>query len=66
MLPRHRFGGDLMFEREGRYRGGVEGTWYGRQTLHDNPFRTESKPYLYLMAIYMRQLGHVEAVRAAR
>jgi iron complex outermembrane receptor protein len=62
MLPRHRVGGDLMFEREGKYRGGVEGIWYGRQALDDDPFRAESKPYLYLMAIYMRQLGRVEAV----
>jgi iron complex outermembrane receptor protein len=51
-----------MFEREGRYRSGIEGIWYGRQALDDNPFRTGSKPYLYLMAIYMRQLGRIEAV----
>jgi outer membrane receptor protein involved in Fe transport len=62
LLPRHRGGGDLMFEKEGKYRGGIEGIWYGRQHLDDNPFRSESKPYLYLMAIYMRQLGRVEAV----
>lgn len=62
LLPRHRAGGDLMFEKEGAYRGGIEGIWYGRQPLDDNPYRTESKPYLYLMAIYMRQLGRVEVV----
>ena len=62
MLPRHRVGGDLMFEREGEYRWGIEGIWYGRQALDDNPYRNESKPYLYVMAIYMRQFGRVEAV----
>jgi outer membrane receptor protein involved in Fe transport len=62
MLPRHRVGGDLMFEREGKYRWGVEGIWYGVQALDDNPFRVESKPYLYLMAIGMRQLGRLELV----
>jgi iron complex outermembrane receptor protein len=61
MIPRHHAGGDLMFEREGKYRGGIEGIYYGRQSLDDNPFRTESKPYLYLMAIYTRQFGPMEA-----
>lgn len=62
LLPRHRIGGDLMFERPDKYRGGIEGIWYGRQALDDDPFRRESKPYLYLMAIYVRQLGRLEAV----
>ena len=62
MVPRHRVGGDLMFEREGVYRGGIEGIWYGKQSLDDNPFRRESKPYLYLMAIAVRELGRFEAV----
>jgi iron complex outermembrane receptor protein len=62
MLPRHRFGADLMFEREGQYRWGLEGIWYGEQTLDDNPYRARSKPYLYTMAIYMRQFGRIEAV----
>jgi iron complex outermembrane receptor protein len=62
MLPRHRAGGDLMFEKEGKYRWGVEGIWYGVQALDDNPYRTQSKPYIYTMAIYMRQFGRLEAV----
>ena len=62
LLPRHRVGGDLMYEKPGKYRFGVEGIWYGRQSLDDNPFRTRSRPYLYLMAIAMRQLGRLEAV----
>ena len=62
MLPRHRVGGDLMFERPGVYRWGIEGTWYGVQTLDDNPYRSESKPYVYTMAIAVRQFGRVEVV----
>jgi outer membrane receptor for ferrienterochelin and colicins len=62
MLPRHRIGADLMFEQPGRYRWGIEGIWYGAQSLHDNPFRSQSKPYLYTMAILVRQFGRIEAV----
>ena len=62
LLPRHHAGGDLMFEKEGKYRAGIEGIWYGRQFLDNNPFRSESKPYLYVMAIAVRQFGRVEAV----
>jgi len=51
-----------MFEQPGKYRAGIEGTWYGRQSLDNNPFRSESKPYVYVMAIAVRQLGRLEAV----
>jgi outer membrane receptor for ferrienterochelin and colicins len=62
MLPRHRIGGDLMMEKEGVNRWGIEGIWYGEQALHDNPYRMNSKPYLYLMAIYAHQFGPIELV----
>jgi outer membrane receptor for ferrienterochelin and colicins len=62
MLPRHRIGGDLMMEKEGVNRWGIEGIWYGEQALHDNPYRMNSKPYFYLMAIYAHQFGPVEIV----
>ncbi|MGH7562426.1 MAG: TonB-dependent receptor [Gemmatimonadales bacterium] len=62
LLPRHRLGGDLMYERPGKYRFGIEGIWYGVQELDDNPFRARSRPYLYVMAIGMRQFGRLEAV----
>lgn len=62
LLPRHRLGADLMLERPGVYRAGIEGTWYGVQPLDDNPFRSASKPYVYVMAIAARQLGPVELV----
>jgi outer membrane receptor protein involved in Fe transport len=62
MLPRHRVGGDLMFERDSDYRVGIEGIFYGKQVLDENPFRSESKPYVYVMAIAMKQFGPLEAV----
>ncbi|HUF66294.1 MAG TPA: hypothetical protein VMM17_10015 [Gemmatimonadaceae bacterium] len=62
LLNRHRIGGDLMLERPGVYRIGVEAIYHGRQVLDDNPYRTESKPYVYTMAIAMRQFGPVEVV----
>src|SRR5688572_548104 len=62
LLNRHRAGGDLMLEKPGVYRVGIEGIYYGRQVLDDNPYLSESKPYLYAMAIAMRQFGNVEVV----
>ncbi len=62
LLPRHRVGGDLMLERPGVYRMGIEGMWYGVQPLDDNPFRTSSKPYLYMMALAAKEFGPVELV----
>jgi outer membrane receptor for ferrienterochelin and colicins len=62
LLPRHRVGGDLMLERPGVYRMGIEGTWYGVQALDVNPYRATSKPYVYVMAIAAKQFGPVELV----
>ena len=62
LLPRHRLGGDFMKEKEGVYRWGIEGTWYGAQALDDESYRSTSKPYVYLMAIASRQFGAVEIV----
>ena len=62
LLNRHRAGADLMLEKPGVYLVGIEGIYYGRQVLDDNPYLTESKPYLYAMAIVKRQFGPVEIV----
>jgi outer membrane receptor for ferrienterochelin and colicins len=62
LLNRHRAGADLMLERPGVYRVGIEGIYYGRQPLDDNPYLQTSKPYLYAMAIAMRQFGSLELV----
>ena len=62
LLNRHRVGADLMLEKPEVYRVGIEGIYYGRQVLDDNPYRSRSKPYVYAMAIAMRQFGPVEIV----
>jgi outer membrane receptor for ferrienterochelin and colicins len=62
LLNRHRAGADLMLEKPGVYLIGIEGIYYGRQVLDDNPYLSASKPYLYAMAIAKRQLGPVEIV----
>jgi iron complex outermembrane receptor protein len=62
LLPRHRVGADLMLERPGVYRIGLEGTLHGTQALVDDPYRTRSKPYLYTMFLVMRQVGPFEVV----
>jgi iron complex outermembrane receptor protein len=41
---------------------GIEAIYYGRQELDDNPYRSYSKPYVYAMAIAMRQFGPLEVV----
>ncbi len=62
LLTRHRAGADLMLEKPGVWRGGIEGIYYGRQALDDNPYLSESKPYVYTMALVARQFGRVELV----
>jgi outer membrane receptor for ferrienterochelin and colicins len=62
LLPRNRIGADLMLEKEGVYRIGLEGTWYDVQPLDDDPYRAEAKPYLYTMLLVMRQFGGFEVV----
>lgn len=62
LLNRHRAGADLMMEKPGVYRWGIEGIYYGRQALDDDPYSTVSKPYVYAMAIAVRQVGRFELV----
>ncbi len=62
LLNRHRIGGDLMLEKPGVYRIGIEAIYYGPQVLDDNPYLSRSEPYFYTMALAMRQFGQVEIV----
>jgi iron complex outermembrane receptor protein len=62
LLNRHRAGADLMLEKPGVYRIGIEGIYYGRQVLDDDPYANQSKPYIYAMAIAVRQFGPLEIV----
>jgi iron complex outermembrane receptor protein len=46
LTPRHSFGLVGMWEKERIGRIGLESYYTGDQRLEDNPFRTESKPYV--------------------
>jgi outer membrane receptor for ferrienterochelin and colicins len=46
LTPRHSFGLVGMWEKEKAGRIGVESYYTGDQRLEDNPFRTQSKPYV--------------------
>jgi iron complex outermembrane receptor protein len=46
LVPRHTAGLVASLESEERYRLGVEAYYTGRQSLDDNPFRDESRPYV--------------------
>jgi len=46
LTPRHAVGVVASVEQEGRSRIGLELYYTGRQALVDNPFRTESRPYV--------------------
>jgi len=48
LTPRHTAGVVAAVEREGKSRVGVEVYYTGRQSLVENPYRTESKPYVVL------------------
>ena len=45
LTPRHSFGVVAMWEEEDRGRLGLEVYYSGTQSLSENPFRSESKPY---------------------
>ena len=62
LISRHRAGLDLMLERPGVYRIGLEAIVYGVQRLDDDPYRSESTPYVYAMFLVMRQVGPAELV----
>ncbi|MEO6525014.1 MAG: TonB-dependent receptor [Gemmatimonadaceae bacterium] len=46
LTPRHAAGFDVIWEKESRGRVGLELYYTGHQSLDDNPYRTESRPYL--------------------
>jgi iron complex outermembrane receptor protein len=48
LVPRHTAGLVAVWERHGRGRIGVEAYYTGKQPLEDNPYRTESRPYLHV------------------
>jgi outer membrane receptor for ferrienterochelin and colicins len=57
LTPRHQAGIVTMWEEEGRSRAGLEVYFTGRQSLDDNPYRTESKPYVHVGVLGERRFG---------
>ena len=59
LTPRHSAGIVGMWERESKGRIGLECYYTGRQRLEENPYRSESKPYIVFGAIIERKVGPV-------
>src|SRR5207247_7364391 len=59
LTPRQSAGLVGMWEREGRGRVGLEAYLTGPQRLEDNPYRSESVPYVLYGALVERRIGRV-------
>ena len=59
LTPRHTAGLVAMWEEHGKGRIGVETYYTGRQPLDDNPYRSESRPYLHVGILGEIVLGRV-------
>lgn len=57
LTPRHQAGVVAMWESEGRDRAGLEMYYTGRQSLEDNPYRGESRPYVVVGMLAERRVG---------
>jgi iron complex outermembrane receptor protein len=57
LTPRHAIGLVGAWEAEGEGRVGVEVYYTGRQTLEENPYRDESRPYWILGFLVERRFG---------
>jgi iron complex outermembrane receptor protein len=59
LTPRHSAGVVGMWEREDVGRVGVEWYYTGQQRLEENPYRSESEPYVIVGLLAERQFGRV-------
>ena len=59
LTPRHAAGMVAMWEKHGRGRIGLEAYYTGTQALEDNPYRTQSRPYLHVGILGEIVLGRV-------
>lgn len=59
LTPRHTGGLVAIWESHGRGRIGFEAYYTGKQSLDDNPFRTESRPYLEMGLLGEIVIGRV-------
>ena len=57
LTPRHSLGLVGMWEKKDKWRVGLEAYYTGRQRLEQNPYRTESKPYVLVGAMGERRIG---------
>ena len=57
LTPRHQSGVVAMWEKEDDARIGVEVYHTGRQSLDDNPYRDESRPYVHVGVLAERRFG---------
>ena len=57
LTPRHQAGVVTMWEQEERARAGLEIYYTGRQRLADNPYRSESRPYVHIGILVERRFG---------
>jgi outer membrane receptor for ferrienterochelin and colicins len=57
LSPRHQAGLVASYEREGEMRAGVEIYYTGRQSLDDDAYRVQSKPYLHIGVMAERRFG---------
>jgi iron complex outermembrane receptor protein len=57
LTPAHQAGVVVMWEQEERARAGLEVYYTGTQRLVDNPYRTESRPYVHIGVLVERRFG---------
>ena len=57
LTPRHQAGIVTMWEQEERARAGLEIYYTGTQRLVDNPYRSESRPYVHVGVLVERRFG---------
>jgi outer membrane receptor for ferrienterochelin and colicins len=57
LTPRHTAGLVSVWEQEGKGRVGLEVYYTGRQPLDENPYRSQSRPYVIFGAIAERRVG---------
>jgi outer membrane receptor for ferrienterochelin and colicins len=62
LTPRHSAGAVAMYELEDEGgRVGLEIYYTGRQTLHESPYRSESRPYVLFGVLAERRFGEMRA-----
>jgi iron complex outermembrane receptor protein len=59
LTPRHSAGFDAMWENKEKGRVGFEVYYTGRQRLDDNPYRSESIPYVVFGILVERRFGPI-------